>query len=89
MHLRKLVWLAVVSATLFTCNEKEPEDAKVEDLAIVEEIEENIEFGFNLDNFIVKRDTIKSGDSFGEILERNNIGYPKIFQIAEKAKDTF
>ena len=51
--------------------------------------EEDIEFGYNLNNFKVIRDTIRSGDSFGEILERNRLGYPKIFHIAEKAKDTF
>ena len=28
---------------------------------------ENIEFGFNLDNFRVDRDTIQFGDNFGEI----------------------
>ena len=48
-----------------------------------------LEFGFNLNDYVVKRDTIKKGDSFGEILERNKLGYPKIFHIAEKAKDTF
>jgi len=48
-----------------------------------------IEFGFNLEDFIVKKDTIRNGDSFGEILDRNHVGYPKIFNIAEKAKDTF
>jgi len=58
--------------------------AKIE----IEEVEK-IEFGFNLNNFIVKRDTIKKGDSFGEILERNKIGYPQIFHIAEKVKDTY
>lgn len=47
------------------------------------------EFGFNLNDYLVKRDTIKQGDTFGVILERNKIGYPKIFHIAEKAKDTF
>jgi len=47
------------------------------------------EFGFNLNDYVVKRDTIKNGDTFGVILERNNIDYPKIFQIAEKAKDSF
>ena len=57
-------------------------------LAQVQEVDK-FEFGFNLNNYIVVRDTIKKGDSFGEILERNKIGYPKIFHIAEKAKDTF
>ena len=57
-------------------------------LAQKQEIDK-FEFGFKLNDYIVIRDTIKKGDSFGEILERNKIGYPKIFHIAEKAKDTF
>ncbi|SHG70851.1 peptidoglycan DD-metalloendopeptidase family protein [Winogradskyella jejuensis] len=88
MHLKQLVWLTVISVTFLNCKEDKKEEL-VEDLAVVEEVEERYEFGFNLDNFIVKRDTIRRGESFGEILERNNIGYPKIFQIAEKVKDTF
>lgn len=87
MKSKKIVWIVVFSLTVLTCKEN-PTVEDLEDIGAVEK-EENIEFGFNLDNFIVKRDTIKSGDSFGEILERNNIGYPKIFQIAEKAIDTF
>ena len=60
-----------------------------EEFKVTVEPQEIFEFGFNLNDYVVKRDTIKKGDSFGEILERNNIGYPHIFQIAEKAKDTF
>jgi hypothetical protein len=45
---------------------------------------ENIEFGFNIDKYKVKRDTIEFGDSFGEIMEKNKIGYPKIYQITNK-----
>ncbi len=54
-----------------------------------QEVEELMEFGYNLNNFTVVRDTIKPGDTFGLILERNNISYPKIYEIAERAKDTF
>lgn len=50
---------------------------------------ENIEFGFDINKFKVKRDTIQFGDSFGEIMEKNKIGYPKIYQITNKIKDTF
>ena len=49
----------------------------------------NLEFGFDIDKFKVKRDTIQFGDSFGEIMEKNKIGYPKIYQISNKIKDTF
>lgn len=88
MNLKKLVWFVAIATTLLNCKQDKTEGLP-EELAVVEAIKPKIEFGFNLDNFIVKRDTIKSGDSFGEILERNNLGYPKIFQIAEKAKDSF
>ncbi len=47
------------------------------------------EFGFNLNDYTVVRDTIKSGDNFAEILLKNNIEYRKILEIAEKSKDTF
>ena len=57
---------------------------------IAEKVEKKVvEFGFDKSQYEFKRDTIKKGDTFGIILERHNIGYPQIFQIAEKAKDTF
>ncbi|MGB1041906.1 MAG: peptidoglycan DD-metalloendopeptidase family protein [Tenacibaculum sp.] len=46
-------------------------------------------FGFNLDDYKVINDTIKSGESFGVILDRHHVMYPKINQIATKIKDTF
>lgn len=86
----KCVVLAVLAITGIACKNEKPESIiPQEDVAIVEAPKEVLEFGFNLNDYIVKRDTIKNGDSFGKILERNNIGYPKIFHIAEKAKDTF
>ena len=72
----------------FGC-EKDPKKEVIEEEITFVEPQDIYEFGFNLNDYVVKRDTIKKGDSFGEILERNNIGYPHIFQIAEKAKDTF
>lgn len=90
MQLKRLIALTVIAASFLGCknNNQIEENSHKEELAEVIE-KDHYEFGFNLNNYIVKRDTIKKGDSFGEILERNNIGYPKIFHIAEKAKDTF
>ncbi|ULC59934.1 peptidoglycan DD-metalloendopeptidase family protein [Flaviramulus sp. BrNp1-15] len=84
-----IVLLGIVLLCFIGCKKEEQKPVLEEELAIIEEPEEVLEFGFNLNDFIVKRDTIKKGDSFGEILERNKVGYPAIFQIAEKAKDTF
>ena len=50
---------------------------------------ENIEFGFNLDNYRVDRDTIQFGDSFGEIMLRNKMSYSQIYNIVQSIKDSF
>ena len=50
---------------------------------------ENIEFGFNLDNYRVDRDTIQFGDSFGEIMLRNRMSYSQIYNIVQSIKDSF
>ena len=46
-------------------------------------------FGYKLDDFVVLQDTIKSGESFGEILDRHHVSYPKINKIADSIKDVF
>ncbi|MGB3151434.1 MAG: peptidoglycan DD-metalloendopeptidase family protein [Maribacter sp.] len=46
-------------------------------------------FGFNLDEFKVQLDTVKRGDSFGELMIQNKVEYPKIAKISQDFKDTF
>jgi murein DD-endopeptidase MepM/ murein hydrolase activator NlpD len=85
----KLLLVLLMLLFITSCkNDVKENTIQEKDLAQIEEVEK-FEFGFKLNDYIVVRDTIKKGDSFGEILERNKIGYPKIFHIAEKAKDTF
>ena len=50
---------------------------------------ENIEFGFNLNNFKVSRDTVKYGDNFGEIMLRNKLNYSQVDKIDKAIKDSF
>ncbi|WP_179333737.1 peptidoglycan DD-metalloendopeptidase family protein [Winogradskyella costae] len=90
MQLKRLITIAVIAVSLYACKEDNTAGIANDkgEAEIVEE-EKILEFGFDINNYIVKRDTIKSGDSFGEIMQRNNIGYPNIFQIAEVVKDTF
>ena len=90
MQLKRLTVIVAMAISIYAC--KEDNSAEIEynnALAEIVEEEKILEFGFDRKNYEFKRDTIKSGDTFGDILERNNIGYPDIFQIAEKAKDTF
>ena len=59
------------------------------DIEVFVKEKENIEFGFNLDNYKVDRDTIKFGDSFGEIMFRNKLSYSQIYNIVQSIKDSF
>lgn len=85
----KIVLIAALISVIQSCKPDQKQTEIPINSLVAQPIIERIEFGFNLDDFVVIRDTIKKGDSFGEILERNKVGYPKIFNIAEKAKDTF
>ncbi len=47
------------------------------------------EYGFRLNDYKVVYDTINKGESFGIILDRHHVFYPKINKIAKSIKDTF
>lgn len=89
MRLKGLIVLAVFTVFFYACKEDNSEENYKKEIAEKKQEEKILEFGFDLKKFEFKRDTVRKGDTFGIILERNNIGYPEIFQIAEKAKDTF
>ena len=75
----------VVSYNLFFKNNN-----SAEDLTKIEKKEKIVkEFGYVLNDYTVKRDTIKSGDSFGQILENNNLFYPKIYNIVQATNKIF
>ncbi|MFT5212477.1 MAG: murein DD-endopeptidase [Patiriisocius sp.] len=46
-------------------------------------------YGFKVADYKVVLDTIKSGESFGVILDRHHVEYPKINKIAGAIKDIF
>lgn len=48
-----------------------------------------IRFGYKIEDYKVIQDTIKSGESFGAILDRHHVFYPKINQIASTVKEIF
>jgi len=88
MQQTKLIIALLIGMVLWSCKDDKPEIDPQPLQTFIEPIQIR-EFGFNLNDYIVKRDTIRSGDSFGTILQRNNLGYPKIYQIAESAKDSY
>jgi hypothetical protein len=55
---------------------------------LVAEPIEIIEFGYNLNDYEVVVDTVKYGDSFGWILEKNKVSHQDIYKIVETVKDS-
>jgi murein DD-endopeptidase MepM/ murein hydrolase activator NlpD len=82
--MNKKVINLLITLLLISCGETKPESKP-------EIVKEKIikQFGFTLNDYTVKRDTVKSGDSFGSILEDNNLFYPQIYNIVQKAKKVF
>ncbi len=88
MQSRKLL-IALFTCIIIVACKQEKEIQDLTEFEAYVEPEDIFEFGFNLNDYIVKRDTIKSGDSFGVIMERYKLGYPEIFKIVQGAKDSF
>lgn len=88
MYQKSSVIALLLGLVVWSCKNEEKQINPVPFQTYIKPIELR-EFGFNLNDYVVKRDTIRSGDSFGTILQRNNLSYPKIYQIAESAKDSY
>ncbi|WP_343488199.1 peptidoglycan DD-metalloendopeptidase family protein [Allomuricauda sp. d1] len=86
---RKYVVAVWALFLLFSCKEDKPELKP--DLAQELQVEEEpvLNFGFDFDQYEVVRDTVKWGDSFGELMLKNKVDYPKIVTVSEKYRDTF
>lgn len=59
----------------------------------IDEIEENVVineyYGFIFDDFDVVTDTIKSGDTFGKLMDNFGVSAGEVFTIVQAIKDTF
>lgn len=79
----------VLLTTILSCNKSAD---KVENKTPIKKVKtkaENSDFGFNFADFNVVQDTVRKGDTFGTIINKQNIGDRKVFEIVESVKDTF
>ena len=87
MILRNLFLLLLVSLVL-SCNEKPKKDQQISKVPKV--VKEPVkEYGFIAENYAIYRDTVRSGDTFGNILDSHGVPAGTVFQIIERVKDTF
>ncbi|MFV7235193.1 peptidoglycan DD-metalloendopeptidase family protein [Flavobacterium sp. ZB4R12] len=83
--LKQVLITIIVLFSLVSCNKSDD----VLEKEIIKPAVKKIEFGFKYSDFNVVQDTIKKGDTFGTIIENQNIGNKKVYDIIKKVKDTF
>jgi murein DD-endopeptidase MepM/ murein hydrolase activator NlpD len=74
---------------LVSCGEDKQKDIEPTIEKKPEPPKEIFEYGYRLNDYKVIKDTIRKGESFGIILDRHHVFYPKINKIARTIKDTF
>ena len=70
---------------LLSCNNS-GEATKSETEVAEVEIQPNFHFGIDLNEYELRENKIKRGDTFGKILEENGIDYPQVYTILEAIK---
>ncbi|WP_245962901.1 M23 family metallopeptidase [Ulvibacter antarcticus] len=84
--MKKLAFLLPIFCLLFACTK----EIKDEELSVIEEIPIVVEeYGYNIGDFNIVRDTIRSGDTFGDILDVYGVSNQKILEVASKFRDSF
>jgi murein DD-endopeptidase MepM/ murein hydrolase activator NlpD len=83
--LKKASLLIIVLFSLLSCNksEKEPIAEAPKPQPVIEQ------FGFKYNDFNVVHDTIRSGDTFGSIMDGQNLGDQQVYDIVGKVKEGF
>lgn len=85
----KQVLIFIIIASIVSCNNFKDNPEEEITVKAEKKIAKNSDFGFNYTDFNVVQDTVKRGDSFGAIIEGQNIGVKKIHEIVAQTKDTF
>lgn len=83
--MKKIVLSVFFLVSIFSCKQAETED----DVPATDSFQKTEQFGFDFNNFNILRDTIRKGDTFGTILESQNLGEAKVYDIIQKIKDSF
>lgn len=83
--MKKIFIVIVLLFSLVECTKKEETWSE----NTVKLADKKSEFGFTYSDFNVIHDTIKSGDTFGSILQKQNIGNKRVYDIVQQVKDTF
>ena len=87
IFLKNTIYLLILLFAFSAC--KSDEEKKESILKLKLKPKPVYQYGFKLADYKVILDTIRSGESFGVILDRHHLEYPKINKIAGSIKDIF
>lgn len=83
--MKKVLVTIIAAIALFSCKDSEKEiPAEVVKPKMAVE-----EFGFKFNDYNVLHDTIQSGETFGSILESQNLDTLRVYDIVEKTNEAF
>jgi murein DD-endopeptidase MepM/ murein hydrolase activator NlpD len=81
---QKVFLIFILSTFIISCDKTNEEEINVPKAK-----PKLVEFGFKIHDFNIVNDTIKSGDTFGSLLEKQNLDGRQVYDIVAKVKDTF
>ena len=81
---QKVILIFLLSIFIISCDKTNEEE-----IIVPKAKPKLVEFGFNIHDFNLVNDTIKSGDTFGSLLEKQNLDGRQVYDIVAKVKDTF
>ncbi|MGO3182866.1 MAG: peptidoglycan DD-metalloendopeptidase family protein [Aequorivita sp.] len=81
--------LVALTLSLLTAACDNTKDDLPEIKQVVVEVPTIEKYGYNLNDFNVVSDTIRSGDTFGDILYANGVPHDRIMEVATKFRDSF
>jgi murein DD-endopeptidase MepM/ murein hydrolase activator NlpD len=83
--LKKIFIVIIALFSLVSCKKTE----EIVPEKVVKLVPKKSEFGFVLADFNIVNDTIERGDTFGTLLEEQNIGNRQVYDIIAKVRDSF
>jgi len=83
--LKKVSIFLIILLIFISC--KESEEETVAESVVKQPVVE--QFGFKFNDFNVAHDTVRGGDTFGSIMESQNLDTLRVYDIVEKIKDGF
>jgi murein DD-endopeptidase MepM/ murein hydrolase activator NlpD len=83
--MQKLLMLFIAASFFAACKDEGDDEVIVVSKPRVS----HFDFGFKLNDFNVVNDTVGSGDTFGGILDRQNIGDARVYDIVQSVRDSF